>query len=456
MASTKSIGFSNFAALLAQHSLNSASERHSRSLNRLSTGSRVAIWMDDPAGVAVSTRMRAEVRQQEAAQANLQNALSYLQTQDGALQTAAFVLTRVSELSTLALDVTKSASDVAQFNSELVQLRRQLSDLSAGSFNGMPLFVQSPAAGTAASTTEELLDFHVTAGGETMSISKPALATSPWVDMLINGFVSFADPSNTARRIFVPNPPQDLKGYLEDGSEFDLDQTATITQSWTEQFSLAPGWNSRAANSAGGPITVAASIASPSVTAIGANTFQLNNPQAAYVTQPTYRALAENFRNNTLIDPLHGGTTTTSSITVGFSTSAAGATLTVSSQSATLTSTLAAWTNNPLAESAANVASGTLSRETAREIGAVAALAIESLAKTRASNGAQQSRLLHSLEGDRQTAMHLESAVSRIADVDLAGEMTQMARVSMLQEAGSAMLGQANISHEMVMRLLLN
>jgi flagellin len=117
---------------------------------------------------------------------------------------------------------------------------------------------------------------------------------------------------------------------------------------------------------------------------------------------------------------------------------------------------LAAWTNNPLAESAANVASGTLSRETAREIGAVAALAIESLAKTRASNGAQQSRLLHSLEGDRQTAMHLESAVSRIADVDLAGEMTQMARVSMLQEAGSAMLGQANISHEMVMRLLLN
>ena len=456
MASANSIGFSNFAALLAHHSLNSASERHSRSLNRLSTGSRVGIWMDDPAGVAVSTRMRAEIRQQEAAQANLQNALSYLQTQDGALQSTAFVLTRISELATLALDVTKSASDVAQFNSELQQLRQQLFNLSAGSFNGISLFVQSPASGTAASTTEELLDLGVTVDGKTMSIAKPALATSPWVDMLINGFVSFADPSNATRRIFVPNPPQDLKGYLEDGSEFDLDQTTTVTQNWTEAFSLAPGWNSRAATNAGGPITVAASVASPSVTAIGANTFQKNVPQAPYVTQPTYRALAENFRNNTLIDPLHGGTTTTTSITVGFSTSVVGATLDTPSQSATLTSTLAAWTNNPLAASAANVAGGTLSRETAAEIGTVAALAIESLAKTRASNGAQQSRLVHSLEGDRQTAMHLESAVSRITDVDLASEMTQMARVSMLQEAGAAMLGQANVSHQMVMRLLLN
>jgi flagellin len=192
------------------------------------------------------------------------------------------------------------------------------------------------------------------------------------------------------------------------------------------------------------------------VAAIGANTFQKNVPQAPYVTQPTYRALAENFRNKTLIDPLDGGNTTTTPITVGFSTSGVGATLDTPSQSATLTSTLAAWTNNPLAASAANVASGTLSRETAREIGTVAALAIESLAKIRASNGAQQSRLEHTLEGDRQAAIQLASAVSRIADVDLAGEMTRMARASMLQEAGAAMLGQANVSHQMVMRLLLN
>jgi flagellin-like hook-associated protein FlgL len=456
MASANSIGFSNFASLLAEQSLDSASERLGRSLSRLSTGSRVGIWMDDPAGVAVSTRMRAEIRQQEAVQTNLRNALSYLQTQDGALQAAGSVLTRVSELSTLALDVTKSTSDLAQFDAELQHLRRQLSSLGAGNFNGISLFVQSPTGATAASTTDELLDLGVTVNGNSMSISKPALATSPWVDMLINGFVSFADPSDATRRIFVPNPPQNVKGYLEDGSEFDLDQTTTVTQNWTEVFSLAPGWNSRAATNVGGPITVAASVASPSVTAIGANTFQKNVPQAPYVTQPTYRELAESFRNNTLIDPLHGGTTTTSSITVGFSTTVVGATLNTPSQSATLTSTLAAWTNNPLAASAANVASGTLSRETAREIGTVAALAIESLAKIRASNGAQQSRLEHTLEGDRQAAIQLESAVSRIADVDLAGEMTRMARASMLQEAGAAMLGQANVSHQMVMRLLLN
>jgi flagellin len=179
--------------------------------------------MDDPAGVAVSTRMRAEIRQQEAVQTNLRNALSYLQTQDGALQAAGSVLTRVSELSTLALDVTKSTSDLAQFDEELQHLRRQLSSLGAGNFNGISLFVQSATGATAASTTDELLDLGVTVNGNSMSISKPALATSPWVDMLINGFVSFADPSDATRRIFVPNPPQNVKGYLEDGSEFDLD-----------------------------------------------------------------------------------------------------------------------------------------------------------------------------------------------------------------------------------------
>jgi flagellin-like hook-associated protein FlgL len=451
------ITFTNPAELLARSSLSSANEQYLRSLQRLSSGNRVGIPGDDPAGLAVSVRMRADIRRTQAVQANVQNTLSYLQTQDGVLQIAASVVTRMSELATLAQDVTKGASDTAVYNAEFQQLQRQLLQLSSERFNGLPLFVLPPSTNTAASTTEELLQLPVTTDGTTLSISKPPLATNPWVNMLLNGFVSFADPADLTRRIFVPDPPQDLKGYLRDGSEFDLDQTTVVTQSWIEQFSLSAGWNSRAAtNALGNPITVSASIASPGATSVGSDTFQLTNPQAPYVTQPTYRALAENFRNGTFIDPLHAGTTTTSSVNVTFSTATAGATLTTPSESVTLTSTLQAWTNNPLAATAANASSAALTRETATEMGAVAALALQSLAEMRASNGAQQSRLGYTTESLQHTATHLEAAVSRIADIDVAAESTELARLSILQQAAASVLAQANATHQTLMRLLFN
>jgi flagellin len=457
MPSVSILGFSNFAASLARSSLNSANEGHRRSLERLSSGSRVGVAGDEPVSLSLATRMRSDIRQQQATQSNTQNALSFLQVQEGILQGAAEILTRIAELSSMARDVTKSDSDLANFDAEFQQLQQQLLDLNSGSFNGISLFVEAPVGNTAASTTEELLELSLTADGKKIALSRPAMATNPWMNMLINGFVSFADPGNLSRRIFVPNPPQDVKGYLQDGTEFDLDQTVTITQRWTEQFSLTPGWNSRAAtNLALNPITVAASVALPSASASGANTFRLNNPQSPYVTSPTYRALAENFRNNTLIDPLHAGTTTTSSINVTFSTAVPGATLDVPTESVTLTSTLQAWTDNPLAASAANVSTGTLDRNTASEISTVASLAVESLAKTMATNGAQQSRLGHSLDRQQLTTIGMEAAVSRVADVDVAAEVAQLSRFSMLQETASAMLTQANVSHQMVMRLLFN
>jgi flagellin len=73
-----------------------------------------------------------------------------------------------------------------------------------------------------------------------------------------------------------------------------------------------------------------------------------------------------------------------------------------------------------------------------------------------ATNGAQQSRLGHSLDRQQLTTIGMEAAVSRVADVDVAAEVAQLSRFSMLQETASAMLTQANVSHQMVMRLLFN
>jgi flagellin len=80
--------------------------------------------------------------------------------------------------------------------------------------------------------------------------------------------------------------------------------------------------------------------------------------------------------------------------------------------------------------------------------------AIESLATMRATNGAEQSRLTFAADMLSVNKANLEAANSRIIDVDVAKESSQLARFSILQQAGTAMLAQANQSSQSVLRLL--
>jgi flagellin len=81
--------------------------------------------------------------------------------------------------------------------------------------------------------------------------------------------------------------------------------------------------------------------------------------------------------------------------------------------------------------------------------------AIQTLATMRATNGAQQSRL--SFAGDLLAInkVNLEAANGRIIDVDVASESANLARFSILQQAGTAMLAQANQSQQSILRLLV-
>ena len=81
--------------------------------------------------------------------------------------------------------------------------------------------------------------------------------------------------------------------------------------------------------------------------------------------------------------------------------------------------------------------------------------AIESLADIRATNGAQQSRLTFAADMLAINNQNLEAANSRIVDVDVAKESAQLARFSILQQAGTAMLAQANQSTQSILRLLV-
>jgi len=138
----------NGASGAAAYNLANTNVNLQRSLQRLSSGSRINSSFDDAGGLAVSMKMSASIRRTEATQANVGNAIALLQTQDGVLKSADRVLNRMSELATLAQDVTKSTSDLALYSTELTQLKGQLNLMLSEKFNGISLFSAAGSAGT--------------------------------------------------------------------------------------------------------------------------------------------------------------------------------------------------------------------------------------------------------------------------------------------------------------------
>jgi len=277
----------NSAATSAAYNLSNTNVNLQRSLNRLSSGSRINSSYDDAGGLAVSMKLSASIRRTDATSANVNNAIAFLQTQDGVIKTADKVLSRMSELATLAQDVTKTDTDRSLYNTELDQLKSQLSLMVGEKFNGINLF----SAGAGPTTLD---------------------ATTPTMTVV---------------------------------TSHDGVQTVGITQVDLNFVSY--------------------SVGSSDTTGMDIGTF-------------------------------------------------AGATAAV----------------------------------------ATIQTAIQNLATLRANNGAEQSRLTFAAEMLAVNKTNLESANSRILDVDVADESTKLARYNILQQAGTAMLAQANQSTQSILRLI--
>jgi flagellin len=111
-----------------------------KSLNRLSSGTKIVNPSDDAGGLAVAMKLSAASKRQGAVNTNIGNSVSFLQTQDGALKIASKVLERMSELKTLYADPTKNSSDLSNYDSEFTSLQSQLTNLASEGFNGVSLF----------------------------------------------------------------------------------------------------------------------------------------------------------------------------------------------------------------------------------------------------------------------------------------------------------------------------
>lgn len=130
----------NISAQNGARLLSESSKALSKSLARLSSGSKIVSPEDDAAGLAVAMRFEAQIARTKAANSNIGNAISFNQTQDGFLKKVSKALDRMSELSILAQDVTKTDADRALYNAEFTTLGAYIDDIATKTFNGVALF----------------------------------------------------------------------------------------------------------------------------------------------------------------------------------------------------------------------------------------------------------------------------------------------------------------------------
>jgi flagellin len=138
----------NLQAQINSDNLQATQARLSKSLNRLSSGSKLTAPSDDAGGLSVATKLDAQVKRTDAATNNIASAVSFTQTQDGYLQSITNALNRMSELSMLSQDVTKTDSDRSDYNLEYVQLSNYITTAASKDFNGVSLFSANSLAVT--------------------------------------------------------------------------------------------------------------------------------------------------------------------------------------------------------------------------------------------------------------------------------------------------------------------
>jgi len=135
----------NIAATAAIRTLGESAKALSASLTRLSSGSKIVSPEDDAAGLAQSIKFDSQINRNHAVRSNITNAISFSQTQDGFLQKVQSALDRMSEISVLAQDVTKTDNDRESYNAEYQQLINSINDIASKEFNGVSLFQNSPS-----------------------------------------------------------------------------------------------------------------------------------------------------------------------------------------------------------------------------------------------------------------------------------------------------------------------
>jgi flagellin len=415
----------NAAATLAANNLAASNGLLQRSLNRLSSGSKIVNPADDAGGLAVSMKLSATARRQGATLANLGNSVSYLQSQDGVLKTAGKVLERIGELKTLYLDPTKNADDKANYNAEFTALQSELSSLAAEKFNGIALFGSTALSVNA---TGESGGSTIAVGGADLlgSAAAPFAAFSDSFADLTN----WTDSSSAGASTSVSGNVLDLFG----SSGFSV--LTTNDASFSGAFSITLD-----VRFSGATDNLQVSLGGDSLVNISQFDVGDNNWHSVRIDfDGSGGASSYLDGSGTAFDTQTGIGATSGAIELfemGFDHTYV--------RDFAISSTAASGASTNDVATAASLDALDLASITS---------SLQEIATFRAENGAQQSRLGYASEVLATNKANLEAANSRIVDVDVASESTQLARYNILVQAGTSMLAQANQSAQSALRLL--
>jgi flagellin len=463
----------NVSSLSAQRSLARNSSMLGVSLQRLASGLRINSAKDDAAGMAISRRMTTQIRGLNQAARNANDGISLSQTAEGALGEMTNAVQRLRELAIQSANATNSAADRAGLNSEAQQLIAEI-DLIATTteFNGLKLL--DGTFGTS--------NFHVGANANqtisvTMANAKTTTLGIGYTNTQTGGALTGALTAGdlTVNGTDIGAVAQDAQAIADAINSQNLDgvtasavATSMVGAANTAQASLGAGdikFTIDGVTYSVGAVTAGGSVAAQGTAIANAinNTANLN----ALVTASDDGAGAVTVTGvdgKNITVTLSGAATTANT---GFTSGTTSySTLSIAMTSATATDTLVIGGNAPttagftagtyaLANNGTTIAGVDISTVT----GANAALdvadrALDVLNSNRATLGAVQSRFESTINRLTTTSENLSAARSRIQDADFAAETAALTRNQILQQAGVAILAQANQQPQLALQLL--
>jgi flagellin len=380
-----------------------------RATEKMSSGYRINSAADDAAGLAISEKMRAQIRGLNMASQNSEDAISLVQTAEGALEETGSILQRMRELAVQsASDTNEETVDRAALDAEYQQLMEELDDIATKT----------------AFNKRTLLDGSV---GTTITAAYGGASTAAAADKTaITAGLTFAvDSDDTA----LEAGTYDTFAYVAavaEGSPGDGDATAaaiTFQDEGGNTYTVAAGPDGGATGAT-----------------FAAGTYNILNDSSEVVGTITLTADAA-----AAVDNANAFNAFSVDLELNAMTFQTGA-----NQNDTLTIQIGNMSSEGLSVKSSSVAS----RENASSAISTVDGALNVVSTQRSKLGALQNRLEHKINNLDTSAENLQAAESRIRDIDMAEEMTQYTQTSILVQAATSMLAQANSAPQSVLSLL--
>jgi len=485
---------SNIASLNAQRNLNTSQSALDVSLQRLSSGLRINSARDDAAGLAISERMTAQVRGLNQAARNANDGISLAQTAEGALGEIGNNLQRLRELAIQSANGTNTSVDRASLQAEATQRISEISRVAGQTqFNGLTLLdgsftTQTFQVGANANQTisvDSIADARSSAlGSHVLTTNGTAMSATVVGDIasLVNNVtaetnltittaagttsaISYA--AGTAGSLTTTGGAREIAAAINSAAS-SLGVTATATNSTTLASLSAAGTVTFTLNgSAVSAVIADQNDLSNLVSAIngvqGATgvtaSFSSTSSKASIslTTTDGRNIVLSTFANSTAGNQTvsFGGQTLTEGAAATISAVATGSVSLSSTQGAISVANSNADVFNATNSSFLSVAALSISTASGAQsaIGALDA-ALSQVNSSRGALGAYQNRFGSAIATLQTSSENISAARSRIQDADYAAETSALTRNQILQQAGVAMLAQANALPQNVLTLI--